>query len=50
MEEKKPEKEGFFKRLFGGGKKDPCCSSVKIEEIPDDLQEPEKEKTGPAKS
>ena len=36
MEEEKPKKEGLFKRLFGGGKKGACCSTVKIEEIPDD--------------
>jgi hypothetical protein len=49
-EEQKPEKEGFFKRLFGGGKKGACCSAVKVEEIPDDQPEPEKRKTWASRS
>ena len=49
-EEKNPKKEGLFKRLFGGGKNDSCCCSVKIEEIPDDPPEPESEETDPANS
>ena len=51
MEEKKPKKEGLFKRLFGGGQKGACCSAVKIEEIPEnDEQEPEKRKTWASRS
>lgn len=49
-EEKKPEKEGLFKRLFGGGKKDACCCAVKIEEIPEDPTETEGEKDDSARS
>ena len=50
MEEKKPKKEGLFKRLFGGGQKGACCSAVKIEEIPDGSGEPEKRKTWASRS
>lgn len=32
------EKKGFFERLFGGisSKKNSCCGSIEMEEIPDD--------------
>ena len=40
-EEKKAPKEGLFKRIFGGGKTQPCCGGVQLEEIPEDREDDE---------